>query len=131
MSFLHPSARTHFGLVLMTEIARDPKPISLATIAATGLTTKGHLEDIIRPLREQGLVKAIRGAHGGYTLTRSSSKITVAEIIKVLEGTFTSVSCLSGESCPVEIDCGSKDIWRRIQDDVMKTMSGITLKDLL
>ena len=54
-----------------------------------------YLEHLVQRLRRQGLVESRRGAHGGYTLSRPASEITMAEIVSALEGHLAPIECIT------------------------------------
>jgi Rrf2 family protein len=87
---------------------------------------------IIIPLRGVGLVNSIRGAHGGYSLAKDPSQITMKEIVDVLEGDFSLVDCVKNPSiCPRVPICASHDIWAIIGGKISETLSSITLDMLV
>lgn len=93
------------------------------------------LEKIFSKLKKADLVEAEKGVQGGYFLVRSPQKITVGEIIKVLEGTIAPVLCIAKEQekryfCPRKKKCKTKNVWREIRDTLNSTLNSITLADL-
>ena len=61
-------------------------PTSLKSIAEKNQLSEHYLERLIAPPRNAGLVKSIRGAYGGYILSRDPASITAGDVIRVLEG---------------------------------------------
>ena len=91
-----------------------------------------YLEQIIIPLKLSKLVKSVRGAGGGYTLARSPSKITVCEIIEVLEGSCTLVDCIEDiEFCDRATECAAQEIWREASNLLKNYFDSKTLQDLI
>lgn len=84
------TTRGIYGTIAMTEIAKgsENSPISIQKIADVIGTTKGYLEQIINNLRNAGLIISIRGANGGYYLSKSPSNISFGEIFTAIEGDF-------------------------------------------
>lgn len=121
------STKGRYGLTVMTDLAKEygEGPISLKSIAKENDLSEHYLEQIICPLRNSGLVKSVRGAYGGYKLTNEPSKITVGEIIYVLEGPITVVDSIEDEQ-PEQ-----KEIWLRIRNAVREVLDNTTLQDLL
>src|SRR5947209_6284652 len=118
---LKVSSRAHYGLRLMTELARayGSGPLSLTEVARVEMLPLPYLEQLVVPLRRAGLVEGIRGLHGGYRLARDPAATTVAEVLRVLEGPIALVECtaedyLSG-SCVREGACFSQSIWWRVK----------------
>ncbi len=108
------------GLVLLKDIAKGED------------ISEKYLSQIIIPLRGVGLVNSSRGAHGGYSLAKDPSQITIKEIMDVLEGDCSLVDCVKDPSrCPRVPICASHDIWAIIGGKISETLSAITLDRLV
>jgi len=94
------------------------------------------LEKILAKLEKAGLIKAKKGAKGGYFLAKSPKNIKVGEIIKTLEGTIAPVFCVAKEEnkrfiCPRREICLAKNLWLKLQRSLTSTLNSITLADLI
>jgi Rrf2 family protein len=106
--------------------------VFLKDIAKAENISEKYLSLIIIPLRRVGLVNSIRGAHGGYSLAKDPSLITLKEIVDVLEGDCSLVDCVNNPStCPRVTICASHDIWAIIGGKISETLSSITLDTLV
>jgi Rrf2 family protein len=102
--------------------------VFLKDIAKDENISEKYLSLIIIPLRRIGLVNSIRGAHGGYSLAKEPSQITMKEIVDVLEGDCSLVNCVKNPStCPRVPICASHDVWAIIGGKISETLSSITL----
>lgn len=121
------STKGRYGLTIMMELAEQTGagPISLKSIAEKHQLSEHYLEQLIAPLRNAGLVKSIRGAYGGYILSRSAEEITSGDIIRVLEGPISPVD-FSEEDDPAK-----RDLWMRIRDSIASVLDSTTLADLI
>lgn len=99
-------------------------PISLKSIAREHDLSEHYLEQLIAPLRNAGLVRSVRGAYGGYMLTRTPEEITAGDVIRVLEGPISPVEGIE-EEAPAK-----KALWMRIRDAVKDVLDTTTLYDL-
>jgi Rrf2 family protein len=107
-------------------------PVFLKDIAKEENISEKYLSLIIIPLRRLGLVNSIRGAHGGYSLAKDPSQITLKEIVDVLEGDCSLVDCVKNPStCPRVSICASHDIWAIIGGKISETLSSTTLDMLV
>ena len=89
------------------------------------------MEHIINPLKIAGLVKSIRGAHGGYILAKPPHQIKLSQIIKVLEGSIAPVECVDDpKSCPRKEFCVTRDIWMEMKKAMNEILESVSLKDL-
>ncbi len=100
-------------------------PLSLKAIAEANHLSEHYLEQLIAPLRNAGLVKSIRGAYGGYVLTKDPKEITAADVIRVLEGPIQPVEVMDDD------DPAKKELWVRIRDAVKGVLEGTSLDDLI
>jgi Rrf2 family protein len=107
-------------------------PVFLKDIAKRENISEKYLSLIIIPLRGIGLVNSVRGAHGGYNLTKEPSQITLKEIVDVLEGDCSLVHCVKApSSCPRVRICASHDIWAIIGEKISEILSSMTLDMLI
>lgn len=130
------STASRYGLRAMVYLAKSKGICSINKISQDENISSDYLEKIISKLEKAGLVKSKRGMRGGYFLARPSEKITVGEIIRVLEGTMAPVLCVAKEktkkySCPRRKLCLTINVWQKIQDVLNSTLDSITLKDLI
>lgn len=127
------STRARYGVRLMLSLARNygQGPLYLKDIARTEEISEKYLSLIIIPLRGVGLVNSTRGVHGGYTLARAPDKVTLKEIVDVLEGNCL-VDCIKDPSaCPRVDTCASRDIWALLDGKISETLDSITLQQLV
>ncbi|MBL4951286.1 Rrf2 family transcriptional regulator [Neobacillus sp. OS1-32] len=120
------STKGRYGLTIMIELAKNygEGPTSLKSIAQTNDLSEHYLEQLIAPLRNAGLVKSIRGAYGGYILSNLPSKITVGDVLRVLEGPITPVEGIEEE------EPAKRELWIRIRDAIRDVIDNTTLEDL-
>lgn len=120
----------------MTDLAQTwgEGPVSLSKIASRSKLSYGYLEQLIIALRRHGLVKAHRGARGGYILSRAPDQISFREIIQAMDGELAPVVCVSDVvkvNCPSLRSCQSKKVWEKIQKSLLETLSSVKLKEVL
>jgi Rrf2 family protein len=124
------SKKTDYGMELMITLAKNYRqgPLSLRQIAKQKKLPFKYLEQVAIPLRESGLIRAKQGKGGGYFLKKKPEKISVAEVVEILEGPVEVGYCAG---CPKIADCGQKDVWTEVGDKVRETIEGKTLADLI
>ena len=128
------STRSRYGVRLMLDLAlkSDKRPVFLKDIAREENISEKYLSLIIIPLKSAGLVNSNRGAHGGYTLAKSPSEISLKEIVDVLEGGTCLVDCVKDPSkCPRSDTCVSRDLWITLSGNISHTLESYTLEDLV
>ncbi|MBM7624713.1 RrF2 family transcriptional regulator [Sporohalobacter salinus] len=118
--------RAMFDLVLQ----QGEGPIPLKEIAERQKISENYLEQLIAVLKNDGLVKSVRGAYGGYLLAKSPDKISIGDIIRALEGPVAFADCVEGESCEFKNDCVIELIWQEIKQEIDGILDSFTLEDL-
>ncbi|HZD59648.1 MAG TPA: Rrf2 family transcriptional regulator [Anaerolineae bacterium] len=127
------STKGRYGTRAMLDIALNYEkgPVSLRELAQRQELSVKYLEQLIQPLKEAGLVESIRGAGGGYTLSRLPSEINLLQIVQALEN-LSPVDCLdTPESCPRVSKCATYDVWKELQDSTYNILASLTLMDMM
>lgn len=128
------STKGRYALRLMLDLALQGggAPVALRDTAERQGISDKYLEQIVSPLARAGLVRSIRGAGGGYLLTRPPEEYPVGEILRVLEGDLAPVNCASGSTCCERADrCVTMEVWQEIQAAISQVVDRITLADLV
>jgi Rrf2 family transcriptional regulator, cysteine metabolism repressor len=131
------SSKAHYGLRMMTEFARGygSGPLSIAEVARIESLPLAYLEQLAAQLRRGGLIESTRGVHGGYSLTRPASEISVLDVVHILEGEVSPVECVApgyvSGTCIREGECASRGLWQRLKESIDSVLSQTTLADLL
>lgn len=128
------STRTRYGVRLMAALALNygKGHVFLKDIAKVENISEKYLSLIIIPLRRFNLVNSIRGARGGYNLSKEPSQITLKEIVNVLEGDCSLVDCVKNPATCSRVQiCASHDVWAIIGEKISETLSSITLDMLV
>lgn len=119
----------------MVELAKhyDKGRLSLSEIAQTGELPLPYLEQLFGVLRQAGLVEGTRGVRGGYRLTREPARITVGEVVRVLEGPIGPVDCaVEGDApdcCTRSTGCATKEMWQRVRESILEVLDNTSLAD--
>ena len=136
------STKAEYGVRVMAHLAgrEGEGPASLASIAEAEGLPLAYLEHLAARLRRAELVESRRGAHGGYSLARPAATITMAEVVRALEGEIAPIECITADAdgalvCardgePGHDPCPTKLLWTRVQGSIVRTLSEITLADL-
>lgn len=127
------TTKTEYGLKAMVYLAqiKNKQPVSLKQIAKSEHISQSYLEQIFSKLKANDLVKAEKGAEGGYFLSRPANKINVFEIVEALEGPLAVFYCMSQNKalCSVK-GCLTRKVWDAVQLNMIKTLSRFKLSDL-
>lgn len=127
------STKGRYGLRLMVDLAvrYDCGLVTLKDIASRQNISEKYLEQIIMLLNKGGLLRSVRGAQGGYSLSQKPEDITVGMVLRAVEGSLAPVECAENcAACPKSAECVTVGVWRKIKTAVEDVVDSITLKDL-
>jgi Rrf2 family protein len=126
------SAKVDYAIRAMAELAAAPGLVTAEQLAsAQGIPPK-FLESILSQLRSGGLVSSQRGSAGGYQLARPASEISIADVIRELEGPIATVRGVR----PDELEyagaaAGLRDVWLELRTQIRGVLEQTTLADLV
>ena len=127
------SAKVDYALRAMTELAAAaPSLVTAEQLASRQKIPPKFLENILAQLRNGGLIASQRGAEGGYRLARPAEEISIAEVIRELEGPIATVR----GARPDELEyagpaAGLRDIWLELRKQMRGVLEQTTLADLV
>lgn len=127
------STKGHYGMHAMMDLAErygQGNSLLRELCEAHGFSEK-YLEQLLRSLRQAGLVESVRGAKGGYWLTRDPDEITVLEIVESLEGDLKQFPSKCGPDCKNREACAMLETWHGAADSMRERLAGVTLGDLV
>ncbi len=128
------STKGRYALRLMLDLAAEGEgcPVALRDVAKRQDISEKYLEQLVSPLTRAGLLKSVRGAAGGYLLTREPKDYTAGEILRTQEGSLAPVDCaLPGHPCERMDACPTAPLWRKLAQAVDNVVDSVTLQDLL
>lgn len=107
-------------------------PVMIKDICQRQEISELYLKQLLAPLKAAGLVRAIRGAHGGFTLTRLPSQIKLIEIVQVMEGSIAPVECVDdARICSRSDLCVTRGVWAEMKKAMARVLESVTLQDLV
>ena len=124
------STRARYGLrICFLMGVSGSECISLATLVKQTSLSEKYLEQIMSKLKSGGIVKSIRGANGGYYLSKKSSEISVNEILRALDDSFEVSDCAT-EGCN-DVYCPNKRIFKRLYGEINSILDNFSLEDMI
>lgn len=128
------TAKSEYGLLAMIRLASsdDGSPVSAREISGDQDIPAKFLEQLFVLLRKAGLVRAIRGAKGGFVLARPAGDVTVLDIVEALEGPLVATVCDSdrGLTCGRAGTCAAAPVWNKATRALREVFETATLADL-
>lgn len=128
------SAKTDYALRAALELAAAPdeKPVKGERIATAQAIPLRFLENILMQLRHAGLVDSRRGAEGGYRLARPPAEVTLADVIRAIDGPLAGVSGVRPESLGFEgVAEPMRDVWIAVRASLRGVLEQVTLADVV
>lgn len=128
------TAKVDYAVRAMVFLARagDDRPVKGDAVAEAEDLPLKYLENILAQLRAAGLVRSQRGADGGYWLAVPAEEITVAEIIRVVEGPLAHVRGERPERLEaVDGSATLRDLWVAVRASLRNVLDHVTLADLV
>jgi len=114
--------------------SKDGEPVPLAAISQRQGISVLFLEQLFQKLRKGGIVRSVRGSHGGYVLARDPEHITVGEVVRLIERPLYTNSCFSKnesvDDCRIADTCLGYVLWKQLADHINNFLDSITLGDL-
>lgn len=133
------STKGRYGVTAMVDLALHygDGPQALKSVAQRQGISENYLEQLMSVLRKSGYVKSVRGAQGGYALTKSPDQVSVGDIIRLLEGPIAPVDCLISDEhsrpqdyCDKVGNCVTRGVWAKVRDSITNVLDSISLADL-
>ena len=127
------SSKGRYALRTMLDLAvyNTGEPVRLKDIAHRQDISEKYLEQILSLLNKAGLVNSVRGANGGYYLSRPADKYTVGEILRVTEGSLSPVACVESDDCARKMFCATNILFKKLDDAISDVVDKTTLADLV
>lgn len=128
------SSMADYAVLTMSAAARHcgGARLSAAQLAQeTGLPAP-TVAKLVSRLSAAGLLKSVRGAHGGFKLARPAAAITLADIIEAVEGPIALTACVEAgkHDCTLEPGCAMRPRWPQVNDALRGALAGIALAEL-
>jgi Rrf2 family cysteine metabolism transcriptional repressor len=108
-------------------------PIKIRDISRIENIPEKFLEMILLELRKVGLLNSQRGIGGGYSLNKAPKDISLAEVIRIIDGPLAPLSCVSQWAhvcCPIEAKCGLRSVMSDVRNVIADMLEKITFEDV-
>ena len=128
------TAKADYAVRAAVELAAaesSGKPVKGEQLARSQGIPQNFLENILTELRRAGIVRTRRGAEGGYQLARPASEITVADVLRAVEGPLAAVQGTRPEELSYEGAASSlPDVWVALRASLRSVLEHVTLADI-
>ena len=130
------TTKSEYSILGLIYIARNQKRgfVKIEEIRSHCQVPKKYLELLFTVLKQSGYLKTRRGSAGGYALAKSASKISIAEIIRLMDGALAPTEAVSKyffSHTPVEREKKLMKVFKEIRDYVAARLEALKLSDLI
>jgi len=126
--------KARYAVMAMVELAgrQEGKAVTLAEIATSQEITIPYLEQIFGKLRQNGIVKSIRGPGGGYVLNKSAAETMIADIVDAVDESTKMTRCESHSSgcMATKTRCMTHHLWEGLENQIDGYLRSISLDDV-
>ena len=128
------SAKADYAVRAAVELAAagEGEPVKGERLATSQDIPLQFLEHILLELKHQGLVRARRGAKGGYWLARPPEEVTVADVVRAVEGPIANVQSQPPEAITYRGSAEHlQEVWIAVRASLRSVLEEVTLADLV
>ena len=121
--------RCDYGARAVVDLAEryNQGPVQSSDIAGRQAIPEAYLEQLLTVLRKSGLIRSTRGPHGGHQLARPPVEITVADIVRALEGPLVAPTSRDGNGA----SSGIREVWQEVVAAAQRILESTTIQDLV
>lgn len=133
------SKKAQYSILALVKLAKEYKngPILISSISESEKIPKKFLETILFDFKQTGILASKKGKGGGYYLIRHPREVTLADIIRCIDGAIALIPCVTYRyyqpcrHCKDEVTCGIRSIIKDIRDETVNMLKNISLQDIL
>ena len=126
------STRGRYASRIMVLLASRPHgvPVTKYEVARAEAISPAYVEQLMMPLKLAGLVASHRGRAGGFSLARDPEVISVADVLRAVEGEVTVAPCNDIHACDRASNCPTRGVWMKASDLLDELFEGVTVAGL-
>ena len=132
---LRLSKLTDYAVVVLAGLdraERSSRVVAVPEIALASGLTEPTVAKVLKILGQADLMQGLRGAHGGYRLSRALHEITLSEVIVAFDGPIALTACVDGAigGCDAEAMCPVRGRWDPVNRAIRNALADVTVADL-
>ena len=123
-----------YGTRILIELALQVNQgvTQVSKIASNQKIPVKYLEQLLRTLRQAGVVKSVRGPKGGHLLAQDPAQISLGQVVRLFEGQTDLVECVSSpEKCDMAAECLVRNAWQDATSVLYEKLDNISIADLI
>lgn len=121
---------TDYGFILLVHMANQDQGLlhNAKDLSASIDLPLPTVSKVLKILTQGGILSSQQGSKGGYSLIRSATEITAAQIVEAIEGPVAITDCSGADGC--ERDCQVSGSWQKVNASVIGALSALTLAEM-
>lgn len=129
---LRLSRLADYAVVLLHQIASEPDLCSSRELSEQTGIPRPTVVKVLKDLSRHGLLRSVRGVHGGYRLALPADEMSILSVIEAMDGPMSLTACAqnNGPACDHEGHCQIREPWRRINRAIAETLGRLCLADM-
>jgi Rrf2 family protein len=126
------SSKGRYASRIMVFLAALPRGTTVTKyeIAQAESISAAYVEQLMMPLRLAGLVASHRGRTGGFSLARDPETVSIAEVLRAVEGRVQVAPCSDAHACDRADTCPTRGVWQKATELLDDLFTGITVAEL-
>jgi Rrf2 family protein len=126
------STKGDYGVRALIELAHHygQGPLQSAEIAGRREIPEPYLDQILTSLRRGGFIRSVRGPQGGHALIRDPAGLRLSEVMIVLEGSLSPITCVDDPEGCGKRDCVQREVWKKVRDATADILDSVSIGDL-
>lgn len=127
------TTKGRFAVTAMLDLALQDngRPVTLAGISERQNISLSYLEQLFSRLRQNGLVKSVRGPGGGYRVALPLDEVSVSDIIRAVDEQIDATQCGGHENCMGDKPCMTHALWSALNHKILDYLEGVSLATLV
>lgn len=132
---LRLTKKVDYGILAMAQLAANPGTVVSARELSEHLALSSRLmANVLKDLARAGILHSVRGLHGGYTLEGDPRAITLAQLVRTLDGPMSIAECAGHDGAEMLCDlmgrCPAMDVVQRVHAKIERVLEQVTCADL-
>jgi Rrf2 family protein len=129
---VHIPAKVDYGMRALLTLVEKGEPATAEELAEAQRLPPKFLGSILNDLRRSGIVASRRGSEGGYRLARPANEVTVADVMRSLDGPLAEVRGLRPEAASYDGAAEHlQDVWVAVRAGLRRVLDSVTLEDVV
>jgi len=123
------SLTTKYAVIALVELASREGPVPVKEVAQARDIPPYFLSKLVPPLVRAGILRSTRGKNGGVSFARSPETVTLADIVRVIEGDGYFSECIFElDKCVGDPNCPLHNVWDPLRDEITRFLKETTVK---